>query len=196
MKYLFILIQSVLIVSCIKYSGDNKNINKNHIWKKKVIYYYLNKKENNQTETAVKKAFDNWSRKTHFKFIYKGRHYAGIKKDGKNTVSFLIKWPENLPQDKIAWCTTWYDSSGYIIESDIIFNMTITKFTTVITNTPDSYYIEGVLSHERGHLIGLDHIDLKDSVMKQKSDVNESFFKDNEPDSITLKAYRELYKIK
>jgi len=77
---------------------------------------------------------------------------------------------------------------------DIIFNMQITRFTTLKTNTPGFYYIEGVLTHEIGHMIGLGHIESDTSIMKQKSDAEESYFK-GKIDEETLSAYRELYEI-
>ena len=110
----------------------------------------------------------------------------------KNTVSFLVKWPDDIPGDKIAWCQNWYDRFGNIIESDIIFNMRITRFTTLETNSVGAYYIEGVLAHEIGHMIGLGHINIDTSVMKQESSKSESFFKGYIDDD-TLNAYRKLY---
>ena len=94
--------------------------------------------------------------------------------------------------NKVAYCKNWYDRNGNIVESDVIFNMLITKFTTLKTNTPDSYYIEGVLAHEIGHMIGLDHIDSEDSMMKMKSGADESYFR-GAIDELTLAAYRDLY---
>lgn len=145
------------------------------------------------TETVVRETFQKWAEKTHFNFVYRGRNRAGLKKDGKNTVSFLIKWPNSIPINKVAWCKNWYDKKGNIIETDIIFNMQLTMFTTLRTNKPDAYYIEGVLAHEIGHMIGLDHISDPSSVMKQKSDAKESYFKGT-LDQATLDAYRKLYK--
>jgi hypothetical protein len=144
------------------------------------------------TETVVRETFQKWGEKTHFTFVYEGSHKAGLHKDGKNTVSFLLRWPKNIPIHHVAYCNKWYDRKGNIIESDIIFNMQITRFTTLRTNMPESYYIEGVLAHEIGHMIGLEHIDDPTSIMKQKSDYRESYHKGT-IDAKTLAAYRELY---
>lgn len=54
----------------------------------------------------------------------------------------------------IAYCRNWYNRHGEMVESDIIFNMSLARFTTLRSITRDSYYIEGVLSHDIGHLIG------------------------------------------
>jgi len=163
-----------------------------HRWQSDTIEFYLNREANLLTETVVRETFQNWGKKTHFTFVYGGRNRAGLKKDGKNTVSFLIRWPREIPIGKVAYCKTWYDRNGNIIESDIIFNMQLTMFTTLRTKKPDAYYIEGVLAHEIGHMIGLDHIKSPTSVMKQKSSAEESFFK-GDLDAETISAYRALY---
>ncbi len=161
-------------------------------WKKDSVDFYLNRQANMLTETVVRQTFQHWAEKTHFSFVYKGRNGAGLKKDGKNTVSFLIRWPAGIPINKLAYCKNWYDDEGHIIESDIIFNMQIAVFTTLKTNRPDSYYLEGVLTHEIGHMIGLDHIKSAVSLMKQQSSVEESFFK-GKIDELTLRSYEKLY---
>jgi predicted Zn-dependent protease len=78
------------------------------------------------------------------------------------------------------------------VEADIIFNNQIARFTTIPTNLPDSYYLEGVLSHEIGHMIGLDHIDSPTSIMKEDSPMEESWLKGSIDDE-TLAAIDRLY---
>lgn len=157
------------------------------------VEYYLNKEANDQTEVAVLETFEGWGESTHFDFVYKGRHRAGLRRDGKNTVSFLLKWPKEIPIGKIAYCQNWYDGKGNIVESDIIFNMSVTGFTTRRTHTPGYYYIEGVLAHEIGHMIGLEHIEEEDCLMKALSPPEESYFM-GRIDEKTLRRYRELYR--
>ncbi len=163
-----------------------------HLRKESRVEYYLNTEANDLTEVTVRETFERWGKASRFEFVYKGRNRAGLEKDGKNTVSFLLKWPPEIPIGKVAYCRNWYDRDGNIVESDIIFNMAIAKFTTLRTKKPDSYYIEGVLAHEIGHMIGLDHIEDDESVMRHLSSANESFGK-GELDEKTLNAYRALY---
>lgn len=162
-----------------------------HRWKESTVEYYLNPAANDLTEITVRETFQRWDDATHFTFVYKGRNRAGIRKDGRSTVSFMLKWPEEVPM-KIAYCWNWYDRRGNIVESDIIFNMAMAGFTTTRTNKPGFYYIEGVLAHEIGHMIGLDHIEAEDSLMKPFSPVEESYNK-GFIDPATLTAYRVLY---
>lgn len=156
------------------------------------VFYYLNKEANELTESAVKNTFARWDEATHFSFVYMGRRRAGLRRDGKNTVSFLTRWPSKVPMGKTGYCKNWYNRKGEIVESDIIFNMVIAKFTTLETRKPDSYYIEGVLAHEIGHMIGLGHIDSETSLMKPLSPPAESYFR-GKIDEETLGQYRRLY---
>ena len=110
-----------------------------HLRTEPLIEYYLNKEANDLTEITVRETFERWGEVTHFDFVYRGRHRAGLRRDGKSTVSFLVKWPEAVPIGKVGYCKNWYNRKGDIIESDIIFNMMIAKFTTLRTNKADSY---------------------------------------------------------
>jgi hypothetical protein len=129
------------------------------------VQYYLNREATPLTERAVKRGFRRWAEATDFDFVYAGRHTAGLRRDGKNTVSFLLRWPEEIPP-KTAYCRNWRNRRGDIVESDIIFNMTIARFTTLETRTPEAYYIEGVLAHEIGHMLGLSHIEAPGCLMR------------------------------
>ena len=183
----------LFLISCSR-SGDSggQAASGPHLRKETRVEYYLNKEANDLTEVTVRETFERWGKATGFDFVFKGRNTAGLEKDGKNTVSFLLKWPPEIPIGKVAYCMNWYDSAGNIVESDIIFNMAIAKFTTLRTNKPDSYYIEGVLSHEIGHLLGLEHEADEESLMKKLSSPSESFGK-GEIDAVTLGAFKKAY---
>jgi predicted Zn-dependent protease len=193
---IFILLPLFFLQVCGKDDSTVNGEQENSVHRRveNTIEYYLNTEASKLTETAVQTAFNNWQQVSHFMFVYKGRNQAGIRKDGKNTVSFLIRWPPEVGITKIAWCQNWYDDQGNIIESDIILNMTLTKFTTLHTNSKNAYYIEGVLTHEIGHMIGLDHIESDTSVMKKKSSKEESFFK-GAIDAETINSYEALYNL-
>jgi hypothetical protein len=162
-----------------------------HLLSSRSVAYYLNAEANEVSEAAVRATFDNWSRQTPIAFACAGRNRAGIRRDGKNTVSFMSTWPKDLPQ-KTAYCRCWYDARGNTVEADIVLNCELARFTTKATNRPDSYYVEGVLSHEIGHMLGLEHADEAASIMKAFSPIDESWFK-GEIDPRTLALLAELY---
>jgi hypothetical protein len=162
-----------------------------HAWHSRAIPYWINREANDLSERAVRNELDEWGRRTGIRFIYRGRAEAGIQPDGKNVISFLSRWPRGVPQ-KTAYCRTWYDRDGFTVEADIAFNCELTRFTTVATSHAGSYYLEGVLSHEIGHLLGLGHSDSPGSVMKPESGQEESWFK-GAIDAETLARVRELY---
>jgi len=160
-------------------------------WRQRVIPYYINVEANAVSERAIRGEFDEWSRQTPLTFVYAGRNAAGLRRDGKNTVSFLLHWPSTLPQ-KTAYCQQWDDRAGHIVEADIVFNCSLARFTTNATARPDSYRLEGVLSHEIGHLLGLGHSTSPLSLMKPDSTIAESWFK-GAIDSETLGRVAALY---
>ncbi len=188
---LILLILSLFLLTCSKESV----LSEPHIRVKKQIGFYVNSEANLISETAIRETFQKWGQATHFEFRYKGRNRAGLKRDHKNTVSFLKHWPKDIPINKVGYCRNWYNSKGHIVESDIILNMQVTRFTTLRTRKPDSYILEGVLAHEIGHLIGLGHSTNSNSIMKQTSSMSESYFKAN-IDSSTIDTYKKLYLLK
>ena len=192
--YVGILISLVLQVNCSSKKIHPKNRWKTHDGRPLLINYYINDKANIQSEEAIRKTFQNWKAETGIEFQYRGRTSALLKKDGKSVVSFLLTWPEKLPQDKVAYCRLYYDSEGFIVESDIVFNMQMARFTTLAKNTPEAYYIEGVLSHEVGHMLGLKHSRDATSIMKIHSTADESYFK-GKINSETLKKIKSIYNL-
>jgi hypothetical protein len=191
---IFLLI--AVLYSCTPY-GVRKDHNiiggTQHKWKQVELCYYINREANPQSEMAINMAFSRWQEATgaKLKFEYKGRNRAGLFRDGKNTFSFLVKWPKGIPESKIAYCRKWYDASGAIVESDIIFNMKLAKFTTLSTNTDDSYYIEGICAHEIGHMLGLGHIDNGASIMKEILNIEDS--RSVDIDAYTLNSFQNVY---
>jgi predicted Zn-dependent protease len=193
MKYVSDLIIIVCLFLPYFCTNTTSESTSTHKWQSKQVKYYLNKEANILSETAVRETFEKWNEKTGFQFVYSGRNKAGINKDGRNTVSFMLRWPADIPIGKVGYCKNWYDRKGSIIESDIILNMQITNFTTLHTNKKDAYYVEGVLSHEIGHMLGLNHSTSEKSIMKEKSDAVESYFKgiiDDETQRIINERYK------
>ncbi|HEX6359625.1 matrixin family metalloprotease [Actinophytocola sp.] len=76
--------------------------------------------------------------------------------DGVNVTSWGV-----LPTNTLAYTCTYYKTStGTVVSSDMLLNSTHKWFTgTVPTACVDSFDLESVVAHERGHTAGLSHVD-------------------------------------
>ncbi len=75
-------------------------------------------------------------------------------KDGQNSITFLDGLFKN--EDFLALTTNWYDSSGHIIEGDTEIDPTVIA---------GGYNLQHLITHETGHLLGLDHSGVMSAVM-------------------------------
>jgi predicted Zn-dependent protease len=164
-------------------------------WKKTVIDYYINIKANTASEKCIRESFKKWEKilNNKVRFFYHGRNSAGIKRDNKNTVSFITQWPLNISKSLIGYTYLWYQK-GSIVEADVIFNQEIYNFTIYPDKVNQGYYyLETILLHEIGHLLGLTHLDNQDSIMKPLFKYNETINFTIDQESIRL--VKKLYGI-
>ena len=80
--------------------------------------------------------------------------------DGKNIIYWFPRWPENknLPAHTLLH---WQDSK--IFEADMMINAENIAYS--FNPKGSEYDIVSVVIHELGHILGLDHVDRKESVM-------------------------------
>jgi hypothetical protein len=119
------------------------------------IAYYLDKGASDALELGVREAFQLWADATKFKFSYKGKIKARIARDGRNEVLLIRKWPNELPIGAAAWSQLYLDSSGSIVEADILLNAQAYGFTTKREAKAGELYVEDVLAREIGRTLGI-----------------------------------------
>ena len=137
------------------------------------VSYWINDRGSPQISNgsefgAIQAAFQTWQNvpTADVRFIYRGTTAARtVGRDGMNVVSFTDD-STPLGSSVIAATFSFFraDSAGGLVfdESDIIFNPAQQFSTSAEDNKFD---IQGVLTHEIGHLLGLDHAGLVSSVM-------------------------------
>ena len=141
------------------------------------VSYWINEKglsqlSNGSEFTAIHASFQAWENvpTTAVRFNYRGTTSAnGVSHDGLNLVSFADN-ATPLGSSTIAATFSFFrneiGSNGLIQlvidEADIIFNPNL----AFSTSAEDSKFdLQGILTHEVGHLLGLDHSGLISSVM-------------------------------
>ena len=156
------------------------------------IAYYLDKGATDTLELGVREAFQLWADATKFKFSYGGKIKARIARDGRNEVLLVKKWPNELPIGAAAWSQLYLDSSGSIVEADILLNTEAFAFTTKREAKAGELYIEDVLAREIGRTLGIGAGIGEDSGAKGRSAAIGDAF---EPgiDPAEMAAYLSLY---
>lgn len=128
---------------------------------------------------AMTSAFDAWTAvgTASVSFQYGGTTSTGtVGKDGQNVVIWVTedaKWPYG--PNVSAYTTTYVNgSTGVIDEFDIEINATPSWLATrpwSIDGEPDKMDLQDVLTHEVGHVIGLDHVEDPEATMYGVSDL-------------------------
>ncbi len=121
-------------------------------------------------ETAVWTSLDTWNLPpcSDFKFVSGGTTaITEVGFDWDHNVNLII-WRESAwahEAEALAMTTTTYDrNSGKIVDSDVEFNGRDYTFTTAesVNTLVD---IANTVTHEAGHMLGLDHCEVYDATM-------------------------------
>lgn len=136
------------------------------------IRYFINDQgypgvSNGSEFDAIHEAFNTWQsvEQTSIAFEFAGTTGIGrAGRDDQNIVSFVDD-QSPLSSSTIAATFTYFRVVGSSItaaEADIVFNPAF-RFSTTIE--PGRFDVQGVMTHEIGHLLGLDHSGMVSSVM-------------------------------
>lgn len=108
---------------------------------------------------AAQRALQHWSAIAHIEFLETTSSATAISpQDAGDSVNLITVSTDNLSAfggaDSPGKTRVFYDSGGAIVEADIALNPAETFSTD---GTPGTYDLESTLTHEVGHLIGLEH---------------------------------------
>jgi hypothetical protein len=154
-------------------------------WRRQPVQLYLstsvrtpppNIKAGGDVEGAVRRAPARWERACGARFIVEWTDEqsasAGAEGDGVSLVT-LADTPENnsfFSGRGIGYTKLFFNrGTGEIVEADIVVNPR-QKFST--DGELGTYDLESTLTHELGHLLGLDHSAEPGSVMREGQPVN------------------------
>lgn len=100
------------------------------------------------------------------------------------------QWPEDVGPGTLALTTLVYDRAiGAIIDGDIDFNGEDFYWTANDERSQDDTDVQNTVTHELGHLIGLDHSDDPDSTMFGGTQAGEITKRDLGDDDLTALCY-------
>jgi len=120
---------------------------------------------------GIKTAVDQWNvigqkirGRNFFNLRNESRGSATPTQDNVSKVYVLNTWEENKPTEQAR--TTIYWSGSRIYEADIRINRK--NFDFYMGETPDftKVHLESLMVHELGHVLGLAHTSIEDSVMQ------------------------------
>lgn len=153
---------------------------------------------------ALRRSFETWRRYVDLEFSESSSEKMSISPEGARgdgvSLITIAPTPENVLffsgglQESAAATRVFYDKRGFVTEADIALNP-FQQFST--DGTVGTFDLESTLTHEIGHLLGLDHSDVLGSTMHEKFGKNGAYglpgfsARTLSPDDIT--ALQRLY---
>ena len=139
-----------------------------------------NIKEGSDVAGALKRSLAHWERETNVKFIISWSDKQSISTGKGDGVSLITIAPTtensaifNQEESETAANTrTFFKHNGEIIEADIALSPFL-QFST--DGTTETFDLEAILTHEIGHLLGLDHSAVLGATMAENQGKNGVF---------------------
>ena len=132
-----------------------------------------NSKNNNEFLNAVKRSLQSWEAIANIEFIEINSDKLSTNIEGKNgdgiNLITIAPTAENLalfndnPFETSSKTRVFYNRKGIISEADIVLNPLV-QFST--DGTFGTFDVESTITHEIGHLLGLDHSPVIGSIMQ------------------------------
>ncbi len=154
----------------VKRNGDGATLH----WKDSNIDFYINTNNSpisaGETEQALVQAAESWNF-SHTELTYQGTTSINniSHQDEHFTVFFDPSWSED--PDILALTYTWSNSEGEIVHFDIAINSD--DHDWAVDGSSEKHDLQNTITHEFGHVLGLDHSEISDATMSPSSPAGE-----------------------